>query len=265
MALSSSCNVQINSEPVYRRTGGYNNLTSNDAATQYYRQKIIQNTVRVKSSLYTMNLGALNVYQRPKQVYSAVDISGNKYVVSPGVNWNQMSDRKEPHIQQFTSGSNSSRVWRKTGPGAMSPGGSGVDIKHNSYERYLNRLKGKAPLRRGKIPDNFGINEIPYTRANPVYGSKIMKMSIVNDCNCLDKDQDQAQSQAQDQLITADYNIQDKINDIIYTSYNIESAPGTVRTKFCTISEDANAGLSVDSLYQINYTNTRTSFFNTGT
>ena len=126
-------------------------------------------------------------------------------------------------------------------------------------------LIGKAPLRRGKIPDNFGINEIPYTRANPVYGSKIMKMSIVNDCNCLDKDQDQAQSQAQDQLITADYNIQDKINDIIYTSYNIESAPGTVRTKFCTISEDANAGLSVDSLYQINYTNTRTSFFNTGT
>ncbi len=24
-------------------------------------------------------------------------------------------------------------------PGAMSPGGSGVDIKHNSYDRYLNR------------------------------------------------------------------------------------------------------------------------------
>ena len=104
------------------------NLAGNDLASQYQRQKIIQNTVRVKSSLYTMNLGALNVYQKPKDVYSAVDISGNKYIVSPGVNWNQMSDRKEPHVQQFRSGSNSSSIWRKVGPGALSPGGSGVDI-----------------------------------------------------------------------------------------------------------------------------------------
>ena len=251
-----SCNIQLNSEPLYRCTGGYSNLASNDAASQYYRQKIIQNTVRVKSSLYTMNLGALNVYQQPKQVYSAVDISGNKYVVSPGVNWNQMSDRKEPHIQQFTSGSNSSKVWRKTGPGAMSPGGSGVDIKHNSYERYLNRLKGKAPLRRGKIPDNFGVSEIPYTRTNPVYGGKTMKMSIVNDCDCSDKEQKQ--------LINKDSNIQDRINDIIYADYVIESSPGTVRTNNCTISGD-NTGLSESILYQVNYTNTRNSFFNPGT
>lgn len=28
-------------------------------------------------------------------------------------------------------------------PGSQAPGGSGVDIKHNSYARYLARLKGK--------------------------------------------------------------------------------------------------------------------------
>jgi len=32
-------------------------------------------------------------------------------------------------------------------PGAGSPGGIGVDIKHNCYERYLNRIKAKQPLR----------------------------------------------------------------------------------------------------------------------
>jgi hypothetical protein len=156
--------------PVYRKRGAYNNMTSSDPATQYYNQKLIQNTVRVNSSLYTMNLGALNVYQKP--------------VVEGGVNWNQMSDRSVPHVQQFRSGSNSSSVWRKTGPGALSPGGAGVDVKHNSYERYLNRIKGKSNVRRGKIPADFGNTLTPFNRAAPVYGGKTFKTGIVAGCNC---------------------------------------------------------------------------------
>jgi len=156
--------------PVYRKRGAYNNMASSDPSTQYFRQKQIQNTVRVNSSLYTMNLGALNVYQSPNP---------NK-----GVNWNQMSDRSVPHVQQFRSGSNSSSIWRKTGPGALSPGGSGVDVKHNSYERYLNRIKGKTHIRRGIIPDNFGNNQIPFNRAAPIYGGKTFKTGIIDDCNC---------------------------------------------------------------------------------
>jgi hypothetical protein len=66
----------------------------------------------------------------------------------------------------------------------MSPGGVGVDIKHNSYDRFLNRLKGKAPLRRGVIVPNFGEVDIPFNRANPVYGGKVLKTSIVTGCNC---------------------------------------------------------------------------------
>ena len=176
---------------IYRYRGCNNNLASSDPASQYQRQKIIQNTVRVPSSLYTMNLGALNVYERPDLAYKLVDISGSTYLVSPGVNWNQMSDRKQPHIQVVKTGagsgyhsSSTKRTITGPRPGAMSPGGSGVDIKHNSYDRYLNRLKGKAPLRRGVVPPEFGIPYIPFSRAFPIYGGKIMKTSIVNNCNC---------------------------------------------------------------------------------
>jgi hypothetical protein len=95
-----------------------------------------------------------------------------------------MSDRRDPHVQQFRSGSNSSSIWRKTGPGALSPGGAGVDVKHNSYERYLNRIKGKTHVRRGKIPENYGQEHLRFNRAAPVYGGKTFKTNIISGCNC---------------------------------------------------------------------------------
>jgi len=153
-------------------------LTTNTPAAQYQKQKLIQNTVRVYSSEYTMNLGSLAGYQRPNK--------RNAYVP-----WNQMSDRAEPAKQKAganggnTIGSSSTRhSITRLRPGSLSPGGIGCDIKHNSYDRYLNRLKGKAPLRRGIIPPNFGMAEIEFNRANPIYGGKVMKTSIVSGCNC---------------------------------------------------------------------------------
>lgn len=168
-----------NTNPFYYRVRSCDsNLNANTPANQYQRQKIIQNTVRVSSSLYTMNLGALNAYTQP---------SSSTYNVC----WNQMSDRPIPSIQKTyipTKGSifgSSSTKHTVTGPrpGAQSPGGIGCDIKHNSYDRYLNRLKGKGPLRRGIIPPNFG-GPIPFNRAFPIYGGKTTKTSIVNNCNC---------------------------------------------------------------------------------
>ena len=166
-----------NTNPFYYRVRNCDtNLTSNTPANQYQRQKIIQKTVRVPSSLYTMNLGALNVYAQP---------------TLNNVCWNQMSDRPIPSIQKTyvpTKGSAIGSNSRKhsitaSRPGAQSPGGIGCDIKHNSYDRYLNRIKGKAPLRRGIIPPEFGA-EILFNRAFPVYGGKIIKTNIVNRCNC---------------------------------------------------------------------------------
>ncbi len=198
------------------------NMASNDPATQYQRQKIIQNTVRVKSSLYTMNLAALSVYQRPKTTYGLVILAdgGSSYVVPPGVNWNQMSDRKEPHIQVVKTGSGSTygasstrHTITRLRPGALSPGGTGVDIKHNSYERYLNRLKGKGPVRRGPIPPTYGSPYIPFNRAFPIYGGKTIKTSIVSGCDCPINDD----LPNNDILLYQNSNIQNKIYDVTYT------------------------------------------------
>jgi hypothetical protein len=176
---------------VYRWRSCDTNLTSNTPSNRYQRLKLIQNTVRVPSSLYTMNLAGLNVYQRPNSTYKVVDIAGANYLVSPGVNWNQMSDRREPHKQVVVTssgstyrGSSTRRTIVGSRPGAMSPGGSGVDIKHNSYDRYLNRIKGRAPLRRGVVPPSMKLPYIPFNPAFPVYGDKVMKTSIVSGCNC---------------------------------------------------------------------------------
>lgn len=162
--------------------GCYKNMSSNDPAMINQRQKIIQKVVRINSSLYTMNIAGLNVYQSPSQNYQIVKQAGSNYIIPPGLNWNQMSDRSRPSHQIVktgsgsTYGSNSSRGTKVCNrPGAMSPGGSGVDIKHNSYERYLNRIKGKGLLKKGKIQANDG---------QKMTGGKDSKLAIVNNCFC---------------------------------------------------------------------------------
>lgn len=89
-------------------------------------QKRLQNVVRVPSSLYAMNIGALNAYQPA-------------CAAATRVTWNQMSDRVAPAVQKAFVSFRSSKSLR---PGALTPGGVGCDIKHNSYERRLLKLKG---------------------------------------------------------------------------------------------------------------------------
>ena len=136
--MPSSCETKCQKKITCRSGLATQNarLNGNSPAQQYQKLKIIQKSVRVPSSVYTMNLGALTTYQNPIDGY--ID-----------VNWNQMSDRKVPHVQaESASGINPTNRHSTKGkkprlqPGALSPGGVGVDIKHNSYERYLNRLKG---------------------------------------------------------------------------------------------------------------------------
>ena len=197
-----------------------NNLSSNDPATQYQRQKIIQNTVRVASSLYTMNLAGLSSYQKPLNNPQLVEQNGSAYVAPAKVYWNQMSDRARPANQVAKTASGSTyhssstrHTITRNRPGAMSPGGVGVDIKHNSYDRYLNKLKGKAPLRRGIIPPNYG-QPIPFNKAFPVYGGKIVKTSIINGCDCPD-----IQGNNQDEIIYGNSSnaLQDQILSVKYT------------------------------------------------
>ena len=147
--------------------GSAMNLSDLDPASQYIKLKIIQKTVRVPASLYLHDLGALTVYEPPLKI-------------NANVNWNQMSDRAVRHVQpNLVAGgssyhsSSTKRSITRCRPNAGCPGGAGVDIKHNSYDRYLNRLKGKSPLRREPIPQQltmFWATGLPYIVGFPGTG-----------------------------------------------------------------------------------------------
>jgi len=182
-SLVYNSNSKLNGLPAnyYRLRSCDTNLNSNTPADQYQKLKLIQNTVRVYGSLYTSNLGPLAAYKKP------ISKPNSGFY---GVCWNQMSDRPVASVQKATipTGSNSSLNRKHTSvtssrPGCQTPGGIGCDIKHNSYDRYLNRLKGKGPLRRGVIPPTFG-SPIPFNPAFPIYGGKTVKTNIVSGCNC---------------------------------------------------------------------------------
>jgi hypothetical protein len=96
-------------------------------------------------------------------------------------------------------------------PGTQTPGGIGCDIKHNSYDRYLNKLKGKKVLRRGVIPPTFGLPQIPFNPAFPVYGGKQFKTSIVADCNCTENQN----TSINDKQLYKNPNFYD-INDVVF-------------------------------------------------
>jgi hypothetical protein len=210
------------------------NLARNDPSSQYQRQKLIQNTVRVYASLYTMNLAGLSGYQKPLKTSQIVEQNGTPYIAPANTYWNQMSDRARPsnQITKIASGStyhtsSTRHTITRNRPGAMSPGGIGVDIKHNSYDRYLNKLKGKAPLRRGIIPPGYGL-PIPFNRAYPVYGGKILKTSIINGCDCPDitdnTEQDKiiygsVSNAMQDQILSVKYEFH--VGDYVLAHKNI--------------------------------------------
>ena len=189
----------------YRVRNCDTNMTANTPANQYQRQKLIQNTVRVASSLYTMNLGSLTAYTKPPmEPYG-------------GVCWNQMSDRPVPSVQKayIPTGSNCSLNKKHTSvtssrPGGQSPGGIGCDIKHNSYDRYLNRLKGKSSLRRGTIPPGFGTPQIPFNCAYPVYGGKVVKTNIINGCDCFIPSNEKTNNNVTNNNVTSSFGIEDE-------------------------------------------------------
>ena len=97
------------------------------------------------------------------------------------VNWNQMSDRAVPGIvkRNVPSRGNSTKysITRER-PGSQSAPGAGVDVKHGSYHRYLERLKGKGPARTQP--------PAPGNTAQPLYGNKTRSFGVSNtyDCFC---------------------------------------------------------------------------------
>ena len=105
------------------------------------------------------------------------------YVVSKdtlnGKNYNQdnKSDRLNPHKTPKTAvvpshGNSTKRSLTRMRPGSMVPGGEGVDVKHNSYERYLAKKKGYLLLA-GKYNDDKEL------LGKKVVNNKVQKPSIL--------------------------------------------------------------------------------------
>lgn len=87
--------------------------------------------IRQPSNMYMTRLGSLNTH----------DCTNTDCTPQ-----NNLSDRFVPSISKSTVKRNSSSTRStRTGnrPGAMTPGGVGVDQKHGSYERYLNNKRGQ--------------------------------------------------------------------------------------------------------------------------
>jgi hypothetical protein len=89
--------------------------------------------------------------------------------------WNQSSDRQEAGVQKVvhpTRGNSQRSTLTSLKPGACSPGGVGVDIKHNAYARYLNKKKA-ANLKAQAAPP----------AAQPLYGNKTFSVNCVENSN----------------------------------------------------------------------------------
>tara|TARA_Y100000389_G_scaffold191445_2_gene217646 strand:+ start:856 stop:1506 length:651 start_codon:yes stop_codon:yes gene_type:complete len=106
-------------------------------------QRIIQNQSRVESSLYTKNLSSLIINS---------DFSKNQ------LRWDNRSDRLNIH-------------GKKNQVNSSIKANYGVDIKHNSYYRYL-----------GKKTGNYLIGENKDTNVTPKYGNKTYKFGLIK-CN----------------------------------------------------------------------------------
>ena len=154
------------------------------------RQKIIQRVVRVDSAQYAMNRAAMNVYQR--KAPTAIGLRFGQLYNYPST----MSDRREPHqvkasqgIYRHTSSSRGSKTSDRPG-GACAPG-LGVDVKHGSYDRYLNRKKGAVLQPGAGAYKNFHKRMPTYEeiQRDPslTKGGKNVKFSIVSGgagCEC---------------------------------------------------------------------------------
>jgi hypothetical protein len=164
----SNCNCDYNQTPSYNVIPcvSCSSCSSDIKCNEIITQKRIWNQVRVPSSLYLMNVSALT---------SAAERLQN----GPCVNWNQRSDRQHPSIQTAyhpTRGNSTKRTLTSEKPGACAPGGTGCDIKHDSYARYLNRKKAGS-LR----------TQDTNKATTPNYGNKTYAINAVAtsiDCNC---------------------------------------------------------------------------------
>ena len=167
--MAHTCNCDYTLPPSYQvsQCVSCSSCQKAVACTAEITQKRIWNQVRVPSSLYAMNVGSLT---------SAAERLQN----GPRVNWNQRSDRQQASLQKAvhpSHGNSTKSTLTSNVPGSCAPGGKGVDIKHDSYARYLNRKKA----------GNLRTQGTQHRATKPLYGNKTYATNVVAtsiECNC---------------------------------------------------------------------------------
>ena len=144
---------------------GCQSCTFNNVQWIAANQKKIQNQVRNYASLYPDSYAALSV-QGP-----FIGNPNNKPLgLYFNVNWNQSSDRNQPGVvtRNVPSRGNSTKYSiTRNRPGSMSAGGpnaKGVDIKHNSYARYMAKKKAQNIRESPKIIVSNAQEQAYYTK-----------------------------------------------------------------------------------------------------
>lgn len=145
-------------------------------------QKKIWFKNRVQESEYIMNLSSLTVIgNRTYDPSNNNNLPKKKYNY---VNWNQSSDRAVPS----KSTNYIPRIKTSNRPGGTSSKGVGVDIKHNSYARYL--AKKKANNLQTSINGNDNCNNCYCDTKNknciePMFGNKWFAVGLIQRCNTI--------------------------------------------------------------------------------
>ena len=119
--------------------------------------KKIQHVVGVSESEYISNFQSAVVSNGSR--LSPVQIINSPPSYGAGT-WNQASDRSSPAGSQI----------KKPKTGSSIHVGIGVDVKHNSYARYLARLKGK----------NLKVNRVNTTQFNAIKARLDKNKPVVN-------------------------------------------------------------------------------------
>ena len=201
--LCKCSDTSLNGVVQCRSCGG--NCIGTDCQNTSFYQKVIQariqNQVRVPES-------------QKMDVKSAVTITGDTYKNLPNTqpplgstvwgnpnNLRNMSDRVNPHYTANnnvpTRGNSVRSSVTANRPGSMVPGGKGVDVKHDSYARYLGKLKASNIISKNNGPfdktgtdvngskerlahENTGIG----ARLRPAMNNKQYRFSIINTNKC---------------------------------------------------------------------------------
>ena len=161
------------------------------------KNKLITNTVRVSSSEYAMNKASAtsskNVFIH--QLESKPVPNGTLNPPVPNgtakiLQWNQSSDRAFPsrYLAPYKNknnipshGNSTKKSLTRHRPGSGAGGNQfGVDIKHNTYHRYLLKKKGLKPLRgekKSEVPLLSSVQQNKFDKQ--IQNNKYKKGSIV--------------------------------------------------------------------------------------